>query len=160
MGLRIIDKKFASAVAIAGAVSLVSVPAWAAGDRETGATQQPGAAQYQMERQPGQEMHQQISSEQIRQVQQKLQEEGHNPGPIDGVWGPQTQAAVRDFQQQNNLQATGQLDQRTMQELGVGRDHISGEDLPPIPEAAKPGTQGVDQEPGQQQQESGQQQVQ
>jgi peptidoglycan hydrolase-like protein with peptidoglycan-binding domain len=91
MGLRIVDKKFASAIAIAGAVSLASVPAFAAGDRQPGAPQQPGAAQSQMERQPGQEMHQRLSSEQIREMQEKLRDEGHNPGPIDGIWGPQTQ---------------------------------------------------------------------
>jgi peptidoglycan hydrolase-like protein with peptidoglycan-binding domain len=114
MGLRIVDRKFASAVAIAGAVSLVSVPAWATGD-----PQQERAAQYQTERQADQEMYQQLSAEDIREVQEALRDEGHDPGPIDGIWGPETQAAVKDFQQANDLQVTGQLDKQTMEELGV-----------------------------------------
>lgn len=170
MGLRIVDKKFASAIAIAGAVSLVSMPAWAAGDK------QPGAAQYQTEKQPGQQRgaefgkqpgqqmekqpgKQQLSSDQIRQAQEKLQQEGHNPGPIDGVWGPQTQAAVKEFQQAKNIQVTGQLDQQTMKELGI-EEQKAGEarDLPPQPDVGKPGqqpgaergTQPGEKQPGQQ----------
>ena len=159
MGLRIVDKKFASAIAIAGAVSLASVPAFATGDRQPGAAQQPGTAQQQAERQPGQEMHQQLSSEQIRELQEKLRDEGHNPGPIDGIWGPQTQAAVKEFQKENDLQVTGQLDQQTMKELGIEKQKAGeARELPPQPDVGKPGQQpGAERgtQPGEQQ--SGQQ---
>ncbi len=40
-------------------------------------------------------------------------DKGFNPGPIDGVHGPRTTAAVRDFQQKENLTVTGQLDAET-----------------------------------------------
>jgi murein L,D-transpeptidase YcbB/YkuD len=125
MRVKTCDKKFASVVAIAGAVSLLYAPGWlqAAGQQREGGTtqgqyQEQGQASGQQNQQQ-QGMAQQLSSEQIRQVQQKLQEEGHSPGAIDGQWGPQTQAAVREFQQEKNLTVTGQLDQETLKELGV-----------------------------------------
>ena len=34
----------------------------------------------------------------LNPVQRALQNRGFKPGPIDGVLGPQTEAAVRDFQ--------------------------------------------------------------
>lgn len=53
----------------------------------------------------------------VRAVQQALREQGFNPGPIDGVMGPRTSAAVRDFQQKENLTVTGQLDAETRSRL-------------------------------------------
>ena len=155
MGLRIIDRKFFSAIAIAGAVSLVPLSAWADDNRQPGAGYQ--TERHQSERQPGQqmpsqggqEMHQQLSSEQIREAQEKLQQAGHSPGPINGIWGPQTQTAVKEFQREKNLQVTGQLDQQTIQELGIKSQpepHI-GEPLPPAPES-QPGN--LDRQPGEQ----------
>ena len=37
----------------------------------------------------------------IRQIQQLLAAAGHNPGPIDGMYGPQTAQALRAFQSAN-----------------------------------------------------------
>jgi peptidoglycan hydrolase-like protein with peptidoglycan-binding domain len=56
---------------------------------------------------------------QIRSAQQALQGSGVNPGPIDGIMGPRTQQAVRDYQKRENLPQTGQLDEATLQKLGV-----------------------------------------
>ena len=56
---------------------------------------------------------------QIRSAQQALQGNGMNPGAIDGIMGPRTQQAVRDYQKQHNLPQTGQLDAATLQKLGV-----------------------------------------
>jgi peptidoglycan hydrolase-like protein with peptidoglycan-binding domain len=53
----------------------------------------------------------------VRAAQQALQDKGFNPGPIDGVMGPRTSAAVRDFQQKENLTVTGQLDSETRSRL-------------------------------------------
>ncbi len=39
---------------------------------------------------------------------------------MDGVWGPGTQAAVRTYQQQHNMNATGQLDQDTLAAMNLG----------------------------------------
>lgn len=55
----------------------------------------------------------------VRKVQQELKAEGINPGPIDGIWGPKTSQAVQQFQQKRGLQASGQLDARTLSALGV-----------------------------------------
>jgi peptidoglycan hydrolase-like protein with peptidoglycan-binding domain len=60
-----------------------------------------------------------VTTQQVRSVQQALQGIGVNPGPIDGVMGPRTQQAVRDYQKKENLPQTGQLDAATLQKLGV-----------------------------------------
>lgn len=53
----------------------------------------------------------------VRSAQQALRDKGFDPGPIDGVMGPRTSAAVRDFQQKENLRVTGQLDAETRSQL-------------------------------------------
>ena len=51
-------------------------------------------------------------------MEQKLSEAGHQV-QADGIMGPQTQAALKEFQEQKGLQASGQLDQQTLAALGV-----------------------------------------
>jgi peptidoglycan hydrolase-like protein with peptidoglycan-binding domain len=55
----------------------------------------------------------------VRSAQMALKEKGFDPGPIDGVMGPRTKAAVKEFQQKENLTATGQLDADTRSHLIV-----------------------------------------
>jgi peptidoglycan hydrolase-like protein with peptidoglycan-binding domain len=55
----------------------------------------------------------------VRAAQQALRDQGSNPGPIDGVMGPRTSAALRDYQTKQGLTASGQLDDATMDKLGV-----------------------------------------
>jgi peptidoglycan hydrolase-like protein with peptidoglycan-binding domain len=43
----------------------------------------------------------------VRQLQQALKEAGHHPGPIDGEFGPATEAAVRAFQQGKGIAVDG-----------------------------------------------------
>ena len=62
----------------------------------------------------------QTSPTQVRRVQQALKAQGHEPGPIDGVMGPQTQEALRAYQKAQNLTETGMLDPQTFEKLGVG----------------------------------------
>ena len=56
----------------------------------------------------------------VAAAQQALKTNGYNPGPIDGYMGPQTTTAVREYQQREQLQVTGQLDPDTLGRLGIG----------------------------------------
>ena len=49
----------------------------------------------------------------VRTAQQALRSKGFNPGPIDGVMGPRTTAAVKNFQEKEDLTVTGALDAET-----------------------------------------------
>jgi hypothetical protein len=55
-----------------------------------------------------------------QQAQSKLATLGHDPGPLDGVAGSATQAAVQAFQKQSGLSETGVLDPATLEKLGIG----------------------------------------
>lgn len=55
----------------------------------------------------------------VREVQQTLQDEGHYRGKVDGVFGLRTRASVRAYQKAENLPVTGQLDAQTATRLGV-----------------------------------------
>jgi uncharacterized protein YmfQ (DUF2313 family) len=55
----------------------------------------------------------------IRQAQEALKNQGHDPGPVDGVMGQKTQQALRDFQKSKNLEPTGRLDDQTASALGI-----------------------------------------
>lgn len=59
-----------------------------------------------------------LDSDQVRNVQQTLADRGFDPGRVDGRWGPRTQQALRDFQRDQNLQASGRPDDRTLAALG------------------------------------------
>src|SRR4051794_10945458 len=61
----------------------------------------------------------QYDSTLVRRVQQSLNDKGYDAGSIDGQWGPSTQNAVRQFQQDAGLPRTGQLEQPTLSALGV-----------------------------------------
>lgn len=54
----------------------------------------------------------------VRDLQRALQAKGYNPGPIDGVVGRETMAAVSAFQKDNKM-ASGQLTMETLRALGV-----------------------------------------
>jgi peptidoglycan hydrolase-like protein with peptidoglycan-binding domain len=47
------------------------------------------------------------SGEAVRELQVALQETGHSPGAIDGVFGAQTEAAVKAFQQERGIAVDG-----------------------------------------------------
>jgi peptidoglycan hydrolase-like protein with peptidoglycan-binding domain len=63
-----------------------------------------------------------ISMDGARQIQQSLRDAGHDPGPIDGLWGPRTAEAAREFQNEKGLEPTGNLNISTLQELQGGLD--------------------------------------
>jgi hypothetical protein len=69
----------------------------------------------------------QLEQETIREMQQALRDRGHEVGAIDGIWGQQTQSALRDFQQAQGMQASGQPDQQTLSALGVTTTAAGGQ---------------------------------
>jgi peptidoglycan hydrolase-like protein with peptidoglycan-binding domain len=62
------------------------------------------------------------SSDAVREAQQALQQKGFDVGPIDGIMGPKTSAALREFQQAQGLKTSGRLDQPTLSALDVQAD--------------------------------------
>ena len=58
-------------------------------------------------------------AEQVKAVQEALKDKGHDPGAVDGIMGPKTKQALRDYQKAEGLKATGNLDSETASKLGV-----------------------------------------
>lgn len=50
-----------------------------------------------------------MGKEDVRRAQQLLAEQGYQPGPIDGIYGPRTKAAVERFEQARGLPVTGRI---------------------------------------------------
>jgi peptidoglycan hydrolase-like protein with peptidoglycan-binding domain len=63
----------------------------------------------------------------IQVAQTHLREFGFDPGPIDGIYTAQTQAAVRAFQATYGLSVSGLLDRQTREQLKVGPDPKRGD---------------------------------
>lgn len=60
-----------------------------------------------------------LSPAQVRQVQQRLDKEGFNPGAADGIWGSGTREAARSFQENRGLEPTGTLTLPMLATLGL-----------------------------------------
>jgi peptidoglycan hydrolase-like protein with peptidoglycan-binding domain len=55
--------------------------------------------------------------DEVRQVQLGLVKLGYELGPIDGILGPRTRAAIRTYQQDHNLTVDGKISTGLMQSL-------------------------------------------
>jgi len=60
-----------------------------------------------------------VDSQTVRQAQKTLNDRGFRTGGVDGKMGPQTQAALVNFQRAEKLQPTGKLDRQTLAALGL-----------------------------------------
>ena len=60
-----------------------------------------------------------MSGDSVRRVQQALERSGYSVGGVDGQVGPRTRSALRRYQEQRRLRATGRIDQPTLSALGV-----------------------------------------
>jgi hyperosmotically inducible protein len=56
-------------------------------------------------------------SDEVRTIQEALKDKGYDPGPVDGLMGPRTSSALREYQRTENLQVTGRLDDQTLSSL-------------------------------------------
>lgn len=71
--------------------------------------------------------------EAVRRLQTLLLNKGISPGPIDGIFGSNTERAVRTFQSQSGLPVTGVATVATWTALGVNCTLPPGPPIPPIP---------------------------
>ncbi len=55
----------------------------------------------------------------VRQIQTKLKNWGYYTGSVDGVYGWQTESAVKSFQRKNNLAVDGIAGEKTLQAMGI-----------------------------------------
>lgn len=67
-----------------------------------------------------------ITHQDVTKVQKTLRSDGYYQGRVDGLMGPQTRAAIRQYQKSNQLAATGRLDAQTAGKLGVGSESVGG----------------------------------
>jgi peptidoglycan hydrolase-like protein with peptidoglycan-binding domain len=68
---------------------------------------------------------------QVMEVQQKLQADNLYSGKIDGMMGPETRQALRQYQQQNGLPATARLDRQTLDRILGNGATGQGSSTPP-----------------------------
>lgn len=93
---------------------------------------------------------QELSQQQIQQVQRSLNQKGFDAGTVDGKWNSRTQSALRNFQQAQGMKQTGSLDQKTVSSLGVDfAQQESGQTTGASPKGTGSGDQQGSQQSGQ-----------
>lgn len=60
-----------------------------------------------------------MRGELVKDVQRRLRKKGFHSGPIDGIYGPQTAAAVQAFQLAKGMLVDGEVGRGTAKQLGV-----------------------------------------
>jgi peptidoglycan hydrolase-like protein with peptidoglycan-binding domain len=55
----------------------------------------------------------------IANVQGALQQQGYYQGEVDGLLGPQTRAALANYQRNHGLYMTSAIDRPTLESLGI-----------------------------------------
>lgn len=64
--------------------------------------------------------------EEVKQIQTKLKSWGYYNGEVDGIFGSNTQAAVKKFQQKNGLNVDGVVGEKTLIALGINSSSSDG----------------------------------
>lgn len=83
----------------------------------------------------------------VREAQALLTDLDYLPGPVDGILGPQTLRALRDFQRTNGLALTENIDLRTLRLLQAagGKSHVRSAGLNTVsPSRASPLDRGFE----------------
>jgi peptidoglycan hydrolase-like protein with peptidoglycan-binding domain len=57
------------------------------------------------------------SGDEVKMLQRLLMVRGLNPGPVDGIFGPKTEAAVKAYQEKAGLDADGIAGPKTMEAI-------------------------------------------
>jgi hypothetical protein len=57
----------------------------------------------------------------VRDAQRALNDKGYSAGTVDGIMGPHTEQALRQFQQAQGLDTSGSLDSQTLSALGLAQ---------------------------------------
>lgn len=65
--------------------------------------------------------------ENVSALQYALQKLGFNPGAVDGIFGKNTQGAVKEFQTSHGLEATGELDAKTVEAMNAALEDAAGQ---------------------------------
>lgn len=135
---------FASKIVCAGIVFL-SMTTWISGPSPTppAAPTKPGEETSDDLR--GNDVSDSNSVNDVKTMQQTLQDEGQYRGKIDGVLGLRSRASIRGFQKVENLRITGELDVETAGKLGVRpevRDEAGSETIQDKPSAGIQWTNG------------------
>jgi peptidoglycan hydrolase-like protein with peptidoglycan-binding domain len=73
------------------------------------------------------EQKQLLSQENLKVLQERLKAEGVYAGPVDGVMSPQTEAALRQYQQKEGLPVSGAADEETLRKLQIRLTPTGGE---------------------------------
>lgn len=77
--------------------------------------------------------------EEVAEIQRLLADRGYDPGPVDGMLGPRTTAAIRQYQEEAELQPTGKATRGLLARL---KDTASGPGRRP-PKPPRNGTGGT-----------------
>jgi Putative peptidoglycan binding domain len=72
-----------------------------------------------------------------KQAQSKLATLGFNPGTADGILGPRTITAIKEFQKKSGLPETGILDSATLAKLDAVAQPTQAQAVPQTPQAAQ-----------------------
>jgi len=114
-------KTLISVMLVSGTIGLAPAVSWAQdapqGTRQADPeTSQPSPGQSAPGARSG--ATQELSTNDMRMVQQRLQEKGYSPGNTNGLADDATRAAIRKFQQDQGIPVTGTIDERTANQLG------------------------------------------
>lgn len=104
---------------LASAVMALSLMACQSGSETQTSSSQTSSAQTSYGQPTSQVSQQAASPDMMRDVQRSLGAKGYNAGTPDGVYGASTEQALRKFQRDQKLNATGQLDTQTLAALGL-----------------------------------------
>jgi putative peptidoglycan binding protein len=74
----------------------------------------------------------------VMAMQRALKDKGHDPGPTDGIMGPRTRAALRDYQRKEGLTPSGRWDAETAAKLGVASSQAKPDTMTPSASPSMP----------------------